>query len=287
MNGELEAERWDLVIRPRRGLLDLDLAEVWRYRDLLIQFVRRDFLALYKQTILGPLWFFIQPALTAAMYLVIFRQIAGIGTGAVPPVLFYMSGIILWAYFSECVTSTANTFLLNAGIFGKVYFPRILVPASKVIASLVKLGLQFLLFLLVLGYYALWGGIPLHAGGSMLLLPVLALIAGLLGMGVGTIVSALTTKYRDLTHLLSFGVQLLMFATPVIYPLEAIRQPRLHRLIELNPMTPVIESFRSIFFGGAAPSIPMLAYSFVVALGLFAIGLLLFNRVESRFMDTI
>ena len=242
-------EAWTLIIRPHGRWWDLQLAEVWHYRDLLWMFIRRDFVSVYKQTILGPLWFFVQPLLTTLMFTVIFTGVAKISTDGLPPMLFYLAGTTPWNYFSTCLTKTAGTFLNNAGLFGKVYFPRLVTPISVVASNLIQFGIQFLLFFGFLAYYLL-KGYPLHPNWLMIvvLTPVLLLLMALLGLGTGIIASSLTTKYRDLTFLLAFGVQLAMYATPVIYPMSAI--PAKYRLvIELNPMSAIIETFRAIYLG--------------------------------------
>jgi len=230
----MKNEQWDLVIRPRRSIFQIDIKAIWEYRDLLAMFVKRDIVVVYKQTILGPLWFFIQPIMTTLIYIIVFGRIARISTDGVPMILFYLSGIIMWNYFSECFNITAKTFTENAGIFGKVYFPRLIMPLSKVISGLIKFGIQFGLFLLVY-FYFLFHTESIHPNISLLLVPYLIVIMALLGLGFGIIFTSLTTKYRDLNFLISFGVQLLMYATPVIYPVSAI--PEKYKLYILaNPI---------------------------------------------------
>jgi lipopolysaccharide transport system permease protein len=259
---------------------------VWRYRDLMWLFVRRDFVAVYKQTILGPLWFIIQPVVTTMIFALIFTGVAKIPTNGLPPVLFYLAGITAWNYFASCLTKTSNTFVGNAGLFGKVYFPRLIVPLSVVLSNLIQFGIQFLVFLVVLAWFASQGvGLAPDFLMILLLTPMLLLLMGLLGLGTGIVISSLTTKYRDFAFLVTFGVQLAMFATPVIYPMSAV--PEKHRwIIEANPMSAVIETFRAIYLGGAIPG-RALAVSAVITLVLLGIGTVLFNKVEKTFMDTV
>jgi lipopolysaccharide transport system permease protein len=276
---------WDLVLRPRTGWFELHLADLWRYRDLTFMFIWRDFVAQYKQTILGPLWHLLQPLFTTLLFTVIFGRIAKLPTDGLPQVLFYMAGITAWGYFAECLTRTSGTFINNAYLFGKVYFPRLTVPLSIVMSNLVKFGIQFLLFLAFVAYY--WAaGAPIHPNFCFLLSPFLLLLMAALGLGVGIIVSGLTTRYRDLQILLNFGVQLAMYATPIIYPLSLV--PEKYRWIVLaNPMTSVIETFRYGFLGAGAFNPLHLLYSAAAAAVILFTGLLLFNHVERTFMDTI
>ncbi len=280
------SENWSLIIKPHTRWWDLHLEDVWRYRDLLWLFVRRDFVAGYKQTILGPLWFFIQPLLTTIMFTVIFNGVARIPTDGLPPMLFYLAGTTAWNYFSTCLTSTSNTFVANAGLFGKVYFPRLVVPLSIVISNLIQFLIQFLLFLGFFAWYSLVGAdLQPNAILILVLTPVLLALMGLLGLGVGITISSLTTKYRDLARLVTFGVQLMMYATPVIYPMSAI--PVTYRwLIQCNPMSAIIESFRAIYLGGTVPW-SALGLSTIFTLAILAIGVVLFNKVEKTFMDTV
>lgn len=278
--------QWDLVIEPRAHLFDLKLKEVWKYRDLIILFVRRDFVASFKQTILGPLWHFIQPIFTTIMFLFIFGKIANIPTDGIPPVLFYMSGIAIWNYFSVCLTATSNTFVANAGIFGKVYFPRLVIPISQVMSNLVKFAIQFLLLLVVMIYY----GITLqqfHFGISWLLIPLLVVMMAGLGLGLGIIISSVTTKYRDFTVLLGFAVQLLMYATPVAYPLSFLKDKSYAHWITWNPLSPIVEAFRYALFGSGTVSIQGLLYSGAFILVSLFIGTIVFTKVERSFMDTV
>lgn len=277
---------WSLVIQPKNRLFDLHLDDVWRYRDLLWMFVRRDFLAVYKQTILGPLWFFIQPLLTTLIFTVIFSGVAQIPTDGFPPMLFYLAGMTPWNYFSTCLTKTSNTFVANAGIFGKVYFPRLIVPLSIVVSTMIQFGIQFLLFLGVFAYFMFTGAaISPQWGWIVVLTPALVVLMAALGLGAGIVVSSLTTKYRDFTFLIGFGVQLMMYATPVIFPMSAVPD-RYRWLIQLNPMTAPIEAFRAIFLGGPIPW-SALGFSTALTAALLFVGIVIFNKVEKSFMDTV
>lgn len=280
----LEGEEWD-IIEPQHSLLDLQMGEVWQYRDLLMLMVRRDFVANYKQTILGPIWFFMQPIMTTLTFTLIFGRIAGISTDGMPMVLFYMAGVTLWNYFSECLNRTATVFKDNESVFGKVYFPRLIMPLSIVTSNLIKLGIQFSLFLLFWGFY-LFTATSVHPNATLLLVPFLVLIMGGLGLGFGMIISALTAKYRDLIFLMTFGVQLLMYATPIIYPLSSI-SAKYKLLIMANPMSSVIETFRFAFLGSGSLNWGALAYSMGFMIIILIIGVLIFNKVEKSFMDTV
>lgn len=273
------------TITPRKTLFDLKLKEVWHYRDLLILFVKRDIVVTYKQTIMGPLWFFIQPLLTTLMFFLVFGQIAGIPTGGVPPFLFYMGGITIWNYFSESLRLTSDTFVKNANVFGKVYFPRVITPLSIVCSNLVKFGIQLMLFLVVYFYYLL-NSTAVQPNSTLLLLPVYILVIALMALSFGLIISAMTTKYRDLTFLIQFGVQLWMYITPVIYPVSQIPE-KYQGLIMLNPVSPVVEAFKYSFTSSGTFSIIGLLYSTVFAIVFFLIGLAIFNRTEKTFMDTV
>jgi lipopolysaccharide transport system permease protein len=286
LSGPASKHEWDLIIRPKGRWWELQLADVWNYRDLLWMFIRRDFVSVYKQTILGPIWFFIQPLLTTIMFTVIFSGVAKMGTGGLPPMLFYLAGTTPWNYFSTCLTKTSGTFITNSQLFGKVYFPRLVAPISVVASNLIQFSIQFLLFFGFLAYYAI-KGTPLHPDWLMIVLltPALLLLMALLGLGGGILVSSLTTKYRDLTFLIAFGVQLAMYGTPVIYPMSSI--PAKYRLlIEANPMSAIIESFRAIYLGGAIPW-PQLGVSTGVTGILLLLGIAIFNKVEKTFMDTV
>ncbi|MFT4095344.1 MAG: ABC transporter permease [Niabella sp.] len=278
-------QHWTEIIKPEISLFQLNLKEVWRYRDLLTLLVKRDFISTYKQTILGPIWFFIQPLLTTLMFVIVFGRIAGISTDGVPQILFYLAGITVWTYFSECLNKTATVFKDNAAIFGKVYFPRLIMPLSIVISNLVKLGIQFLLFLCFWLYFFVKGG-SIHPNWSVLLFPLLVMMMAALGLGFGLVVSAMTNKYKDLIFLLTFAVQLAMYATPVIYPLSGIA-PRYRWLIQANPMTSIVEAFRYGFLGSGVLDWWGLLYSAVFALVIMISGALVFNKVEKTFMDTV
>jgi lipopolysaccharide transport system permease protein len=281
-----DSDDWDLTIKPQTRWWDLHLGDVWRYRDLLWLFVRRDFVSVYKQTILGPLWFFVQPVLTTLMFTVIFSGVAQIPTGGLPPMLFYLAGMTPWNYFSSCVTKTSNTFISNAGIFGKVYFPRLISPLSVVLSTLIQFGIQFGLFLAFLAYYTATGSsVSPNFPLILVLTPFLLLVMGFLGLGLGIVISSLTTKYRDFTFLVSFGVQLAMYATPIIYPMSSVPE-RYRWIILANPMSPIIESFRAIYLGGSVPW-AALGLSTAMTLFLLLLGVLLFNKVEKTFMDTV
>jgi homopolymeric O-antigen transport system permease protein len=279
-------ETWDIEIRPRQSLFDIDFKAIWRYKDLLTLFVRRDFVAVYKQTILGPLWFFIQPLLTTITFTVIFGNIAKIPTDGIPPLLFYLSGITMWNYFAACLTGTSNTFVANQALFGKVYFPRVIVPLSVVISNLIKFGVQVLLFLAIWAYYYFMTD-TIQVQWTIVLLPVLVLLMAGLGLGFGMIISAMTTKYRDLQFLVTFGVQLMMYASAVVYPFSVVQGTRFEWLIALNPTTPIIETFKHGFTGMGYFSPMLLLYSFGVMVVLLFIGTVIFNKVEKNFMDTV
>jgi len=282
---ENSQEEWTLEIKPVSGWFNFHLKDVWRYRDLLMMFVRRDFVAVYKQTILGPFWFFLQPILTTITFTIVFGNIAKISTDGIPPILFYMSGIVSWGYFSDCLTRTSSTFVTNANIFGKVYFPRLVSPLSNVISLLMKFSIQLFLFICFLIYYSFNGG-NVNPNWYILLTPVLLLLMAGLGLGFGIIVSSLTTKYRDFSFLVSFGVQLLMYATPVIYPLSAL--PEKYKWIVLaNPMTAIIDTFRYAYLGAGTFNAGNLIYSSIFMVVILSIGIVIFNRVEKTFMDTV
>ncbi|MEY4126744.1 MAG: hypothetical protein RL737_933 [Bacteroidota bacterium] len=276
---------WDLVIEPQSSLLDLNLKDLWRYRDLLWLLVKRDFVAFYKQTILGPLWFFIQPLFTTIIFTFIFGNLAGLSTDGLPQPLFYMAGITAWNYFADCLTKTSTVFRDNANIFGKVYFPRLIMPLSIVVSNLVRFGVQMLLFFMMMAYYAYTGG-SFATNAYILLFPVLVLQMALLGLGLGLVITALTTKYRDLAFLITFGVQLMMYATTVIYPLSAA--PAKYKwLIELNPMTGIIEAFRFGFLGQGELTFSSFGYSVAFTLIVLVFGVIIFNQTEKTFVDTV
>lgn len=280
-----QQEDWDLVIEPKNHLFDLKLKDVWNYRDLLILLVRRDIVSFYKQTILGPLWFFIQPIFTTIIFVFVFGNLAGISTDSLPKPLFYLAGVITWNYFAECLTKTSTVFKDNATVFGKVYFPRLIMPLSIVTSCLVRFGVQLALFICVIAYYLMKGN-QVHMNLYALLLPLLIVLMALLGLGAGMIISAMTTKYRDLSFLVTFGVQLMMYATTVVYPLSAA--PAKYRwLIELNPMTPIIETFRYGFLGTGSFSWLSLGISALNIMSITVVGVVTFNKVERNFIDTV
>jgi lipopolysaccharide transport system permease protein len=285
-NQIIEVEDWDMIIEPRRGWWDLHLSELWRYRDLVLLFVRRDFVSVYKQTILGPLWYLIQPVLTTIIFTVIFGNIAGLPTDGLPQFLFYMSGTVVWAYFADCLNKTSVTFVNNANLFGKVYFPRMAVPVSILISNLITFAIQFALFVCFVGYFVARGTVITPQWGWIAFSPVLIMMMAGLGLGFGIIVSSLTTKYRDLRFLVSFGVQLLMYATPVIYPVSSIPE-RFQMLIKLNPMTPIVETFRYAYLGAGTVQPWDLLYTLGFMVGAVVLGCVVFNRVEQTFMDTV
>lgn len=287
-----ENENWTTVIKPRTGLFEVNLKEIWDYRDLLTLFVKRTITVQYKQTILGPLWWIIQPALTVIMYMVVFGGIAGIPTDGVPQPLFYLGGICMWQYFSDCLTKTSNTFVSNAGIFGKVYFPRLIMPLSSVVSNLVRFGIQLVLFIVVYVYYAIIGQAP-NPNWYLLLTPVLVMMMAGLALGFGVIISSMTTKYRDLQVLFSFVIQLWMYATPIVYPLSQVTGKTvlgmdLTTIMCLNPVTPVIETFKyGALSAGEFIGWGWLAYSFMFMIVLLGLGILIFNKVQKSFMDTV
>jgi lipopolysaccharide transport system permease protein len=276
---------WSLVIQPQRPWYDLRLGELWTYRDLVRLFVWRDFVSQYKQTILGPLWYLLQPLLTTVVFTIIFGRIAGLPTDGVPPFLFYMAGTVIWAYFAACLTKTSETFISNAGLFGKVYFPRLAVPVSILISNLVSFGIQFGLFIAFVVVYNLLG-YPVKPNAALLLTPVLLLMMAGFGLGFGILISSLTTRYRDLRYLVTFGVQLWMYLTPVVYPVSSVPEA-LRPLILANPLTPIVETFRYAFLGSGTLNLLNLLYSFGFMLVTLLLGMLLFHRVEATFMDTV
>ncbi len=280
-----DSEKWDLVIGPKRGWFDLKLKDIWIYRDLVFHFVKRDFVTFYKQTILGPLWYIIQPLLTTLVFTVIFGKVARISTDGVPRFIFYLSGTVAWGYFSNCLKETSDTFISNSNIFGKVYFPRLSVPLSVVIINLVKFGIQFLLFLGFFVYYY-FGKVPIKPNLFILLLPVLLLQMAILGLGTGILISSMTTKYRDMKFLVGFGIQLWMYATPVVYPVSVVPE-KFRFFYMLNPVASIVQTFRHAFLGtGMVNGIDILI-SWVVTMLLLLSGIILFNRVDKTFMDTV
>lgn len=287
-----ENENWTTVIKPRTGLFEVNLKEIWDYRDLLTLFVKRDITVQYKQTVLGPLWWLIQPALTVIMYMVVFGGIAGIPTDGVPQPLFYLAGVCMWQYFADCLTKTSNTFVANSSIFGKVYFPRLIMPLSTVTSNLVRFGIQVGLFILVYVYYAIIGLAP-SPNWYLLLAPVLVVMMAGLALGFGIVISSMTTKYRDLQVLFTFIVQLWMYGTPIVYPLSQVAGRKilgmdLTTIMCLNPVTPVIETFKhGALNAGEFIGWGWLVYSFVFMLVVLSLGILIFNKVQKSFMDTV
>lgn len=274
------------VIRPRQSLFDLKLNEVWQYRDLLLMFVRRDFVAGFKQTILGPLWFFIQPVFTTLMFTLVFGNIAGISTDGQPKMLFYLAGLTIWNYFADSFNKTSTVFISNASIFGKVYFPRLIAPLSIVVAGLLRLGVQLILFLCFFGYFLFKIPGVIHPNATLFLIPFLIIVMAGFALGFGMIVSALTTKYRDLVQLIAFGVTLLMYATPVIYPMSTI--PEKYKIyISINPLSPIVETFRYAFLGTGTFNGMQLIYSVFFMIVVLFVGVVFFNKVEKTFMDTV
>lgn len=281
-------QNWDIIIENKSSLLSLNLKEVWRYRDLLVMYVKRDIVTFYKQTILGPLWFFIQPIMTTVIFMFVFGGIAGISTDGVPQAVFYLAGLVCWNYFSDCLTKCSDTFNANQQVFGKVYFPRLVVPLSIVVSNMLKLSIQFLLFLTVYLYYAVVLG-GFHVNFTLFLVPLLLVMLGALGLGFGLIISSLTTKYRDLRFLVTFGVQLWMYATPIIYPLSVMKQnyPDKIWLIVANPLTSIVETFKYAFTGVGVFEWSYLLYSVTFTIAVLFLGIVVFNRVQKNFMDVI
>ena len=279
-------EKYSTLIEPKTSLLSVDFKEIWRYRDLFSMFVKRDIITQYKQTILGPAWFFIQPLLTMVMYMVVFGGIAGISTDGLPQALFYLAGILCWQYFADCLNKTSSTFTTNQNIFGKVYFPRLIVPLATVSSNLVRLFIQLFLFVVVYVYY-LVVGVDVAPNWYALLFPVLVLMLAGLALGFGIIISSMTTKYRDLTILFTFVVQLWMYATPIIYPLSTITNDKIRTIMLLNPITSIVETFKYGALGVGSFSWGALGYSFGFMIVLLSIGIVVFNKVQRSFMDTV
>lgn len=278
-------QKWTEVISSDTSIFKLNLSEVWRYRDLLFMFVKRDFVTFYKQTVLGPLWFIIQPLLTTLMFVVIFGNLANLSTDNSPKVVFYLAGVSIWGYFSETLTKTASVFTNNASIFGKVYFPRLIMPLSLVVSGLIKFGVQFSIFVAVLLYYFFTKD-NVNPNAYVLLTPILLFLMGILALGLGMIISSMTTKYKDLTYLISFGIQLFMYATPVVYPLSSIPD-KYKFLLLLNPLTAIFECFRYAFLGTGSFEFSTLGYSALVSIIILFLGIVIFNKVEKNFIDTV
>jgi lipopolysaccharide transport system permease protein len=281
----IEEQQWTKIIRPRSGWFDIPIRALWQYRDLILLFVWRDFVKVYKQTILGPIWYLLQPLLTTIVFTVIFGRVAKISTDGLPQTLFYLSGTVVWSYFANCLTITSETFTANAAIFSKVYFPRLTVPISIIISNLIAFALQFLFFIVFLGYYALIG-VPFTLTKWFIYTPLLVVHMAALGLGVGILISSMTTKYRDLRFLTGFGVQLWMYATPIVYPLSVV-PAQWKWLVVLNPMAPVVEIFRQAFLGAGSVDIQQLEISIIITVGILMIGIMLFSRIEKSVMDII
>jgi lipopolysaccharide transport system permease protein len=279
---------WLFEITPKNKFFTLNLKEVWQYRDLLMLFVKRDVVTVYKQTVLGPLWYLIQPLFTSITFTIIFNNLAGIDTGTVPPFLFNLAGITVWNYFTACLTGTSNTFGANAGIFGKVYFPRLIVPISIVISNLIKFGIQFLIFIAFYVFYYLKGA-TVGLDGSVVFFPFLIVLMGVLGLGLGMFISSLVTKYRDFSNLIGFGVQLLMYLSAVMYPMALIKEklPSYGWLVQYNPLAYIIETARYMLLNVGQISIWGLGYTFLVTVIVFFVGVLIFNKTEKSFIDTV
>lgn len=282
---ESHNEEWDLIITPQKSWFDLRLNQVWRYRDLLILFVRRDVVAFYKQTILGPLWYFIQPIATTIVFTFVFGNLAGLSTDGLPQPLFYLAGITAWNYFADCLTKTSTVFRDNQQIFGKVYFPRVISPLSIVLSNLLRFAIQMTLFIGLI-FYFLTQGLDFPVGWDLLLFPVFVLFMAMQGLGLGMMITAMTTKYRDLSYLVQFGVQLMMYATTVIYPLSSL-DGKMYWVVALNPMTFIIEGIKKSTLGMGVLTFETFAYSTLVSLFILVVGFLIFNRVEKNFVDTI
>jgi lipopolysaccharide transport system permease protein len=279
---------WLFEIKPKNNFFSLNLKEVWQYRDLLFLFVNRDIVTVYKQTILGPLWYVIQPLFTSVIFTIIFNNVAGISTGSIPPFLFNLAGIMVWNYFTHCLNETSDTFKKNANIFGKVYFPRIIMPLSIVISNLLKFGIQFLIFVAFYIYY-IANGMEVQLTATVLLLPLLVILMGILGLGLGMIISSMVTKYRDLTFLVSFGVQLLMYLSAVMYPMALLKEklPSFGWLIEYNPLAYIVETSRYLLLHEGSVSVYGMIYTVVITFALLLFGLLIFNKTEKSFIDTV
>ncbi|WP_294958204.1 ABC transporter permease [uncultured Flavobacterium sp.] len=279
---------WLFEITPKNKFFSLNFKEIWQYRDLLMLFVKRDIITVYKQTVLGPLWYLIQPLFTSITFTIIFNNVAGIKTGLIPPFLFNLAGIMVWNYFTACLNGTSDTFKSNAGIFGKVYFPRIITPLSIVISNLIKFGIQFCIFV-VFYIFFFWQGADLSLNVSLLFFPVLIAFMGILGLGLGMMISSMVTKYRDLNNLVGFGVQLLMYISAVMYPMELIKEklPKFGWIVQYNPLAYVIETSRYMLLNIGSISLLGLLYTAIVTLIVFFAGLLVFNRTEKSFIDTV
>lgn len=277
---------WSMVIKPKTSLFEINYKELWDYRDLVMLLVKRDFISFYKQTIFGPIWFFIQPIFTTIIFVFIFGNLAGLSTDGLPQPLFYMTGVVAWNYFADCLNKTSTVFKDNANIFGKVYFPRLIMPVSIIISNLARFAVQLFLLIALIIYYVVFTDTILDFNANMLLIPVFICMMALLGLGAGMIISAMTTKYRDLAFLVTFGVQLLMYATPIIYPLSTFPD-KYKGIIAINPMAHIIEGIRLGFLGKGELTLATFLYSFIVILVILVIGVSTFNKVEKKFVDTV
>lgn len=279
---------WLFEITPKNKFFRLNLKEVWQYRDLLFLFVKRDVITVYKQTVLGPLWYLIQPLFTSVTFTIIFNNVAGINTGTIPPFLFNLAGITVWNYFTACLNGTSDTFKANASIFGKVYFPRIITPLSVVISNLIKFGIQFIIFIAFYLFYYIKGA-DLTLNGLVIFFPVLITVMGILGLGLGMLISSMVTKYRDFSNLVTFGIQLLMYLSAVMYPMELIKDklPKFGWLVEYNPLAYIIETSRYMLLNTGEISVLGLCYTLLVTITVFFVGLLIFNKTEKSFIDTV
>ncbi len=288
MSNSPQEEEWLFEITPKNKFLTLNLKEIWQYRDLLMLFVKRDVVTVYKQTILGPLWYLIQPLFTSIIFTIIFNNVAGIDTGSVPPFLFNLAGITIWNYFTACLNDTSDTFKKNAAIFGKVYFPRVIMPLSVVVSNLLKFGIQFSIFIAFYIYYYFQGA-AVSLNGSAVFFPILVAMMGVLGLGLGMIISSLVTKYRDFTYLIGFGVQLLMYLSAVMYPMALLKEklPKYGWLVDFNPLAYIVETTRYMLLDAGEISIVGLTITFIVTILIFIGGLLIFNKTEKSFIDTV
>lgn len=288
MNNTNTSNDWLFEITPKNKFFSLNLKEVWQYRDLLFLFVKRDVITVYKQTVLGPLWYLIQPLFTSVTFTIIFNSVAGIDTGVVPPFLFNLASITVWNYFTSCLNGTSDTFKSNAGIFGKVYFPRLITPISVVVSNLIKFGIQFFIFVVFYCYYYLQG-VHLSLNSSIIFFPVLVAIMGVLGLGLGMLISSTVTKYRDFVYLVGFGIQLLMYLSAVMYPMELIKEklPKYGWIVEYNPLAYIIETTRYMLLDIGEISILGLSYTIIFTIVIFLVGVLVFNKTEKSFIDTV
>ncbi|MES2619180.1 MAG: ABC transporter permease [Bacteroidota bacterium] len=280
-------EAFDYEISAKKNALNINFKELWKYRDLIGLLVKRDYVAVYKQTVLGPVWFFVQPIITSLIFTVIFGNVANLAPEGKPAFLFFLCGQTFWNYFGSCITATSNTFVANASVFGKVYFPRLAVPISVIISNLLKFSLQFILLICVWLFYYLKGGYNIKPDISLVFIPLYLVVMAILGLGAGLVISSLTTRYRDFTFLVGFGVQLLMWATPVVYHMDAIKNTTMIRLIKANPMTSIIEGAKYGFDCGGSFDPLLLLYSSLFGIVLLLFGIVVFNRVEKTFMDTV